>query len=476
MSAPIITIEQMRQWEQASWAAGKKEEEVIQRVGAAAARALAGLTRKRARVLILAGKGNNGADARAVAAHLKDRDCRAIEAADPEAALGQLQQELAAGADWIVDGLFGIGLNRPLGAEWQELIRVVNAAKAPVLALDTPSGLHADTGQAMGEAVHAAITLTVGAPKLGLVQPAAWPHTGRLLVVSDIGLVPCPIQSPRQWTLPEDFADFPPARPIWGHKGHFGHAVILAGSAGYHGAAVLAARAAQRARPGLITLFTAPETYVPAAAQLQAVMVRSWPKKPIWPERASAFLCGPGLAAIGPDRPMAEAARKLWMEADAPVVADASALDWLPEGAPRSEALRVITPHPGEAARMLGTSASEVQADREAALRKLSAKFGGCWVVLKGWQTLVGRGTGPVWWNGTGSSDLAQGGSGDVLAGFLVGLLANPIHRQDPAAAIRYAVWEHGAAADRLSRRRPNWAVEDLAGELGRGGGRRPRF
>jgi len=150
-----------------------------------------------------------------------------------------------------------------------------------------------------------------------------------------------------------------------------------------------------------------------------------------------------------------------------PIVVDASALDWLPSGTFRDKAIRVITPHPGEAARLLGSTVDEVQADRVEALRALSAKFGDCWVVLKGQHTLIGRVEGQVLVNPTGNPGLGQGGSGDLLAGYLAGLLAQPLLLEDVARTIRYAVWQHGAAADELASQAPNWVVEDLAKRIG---------
>jgi len=159
--------------------------------------------------------------------------------------------------------------------------------------------------------------------------------------------------------------------------------------------------------------------------------------------------------------------RQLWQESPQPIVVDASALDWLPSGAVSKAALRVITPHPGEAARLLRSTAKQVQANRFDALRQLSQRFGDTWVVLKGHQTLVGRSSGEIFVNSSGNPYLAQGGSGDVLSGFLAGLLTQPELQEDPLKAIRYAVWEHGAAADHLQAIRPGWVIEDLHEVLG---------
>jgi len=127
---------------------------------------------------------------------------------------------------------------------------------------------------------------------------------------------------------------------------------------------------------------------------------------------------------------------------------DASALDWLPRSSAAAPALRVITPHPGEAARLLGCSAGEIQQDRPAALRALANSYGQCWVVLKGFQSLVGKDRGTIWVNSSGDAALAQGGTGDILAGYLAGLLAQPDLIPETATTIRYAVWRHGAASD----------------------------
>jgi NAD(P)H-hydrate epimerase len=127
----------------------------------------------------------------------------------------------------------------------------------------------------------------------------------------------------------------------------------------------------------------------------------------------------------------------------------------------------VLTPHPGEAARLLNWTPHKIQSHRALALREISKKFGGCWVVLKGHQTLIGRGEGGIFVNPSGNPHLAQGGSGDLLSGFIAGLLAQPALQTDVARTLRYAVWQHGAAADKLQAERANWTVEDLAEEIG---------
>lgn len=482
MALPILSIEQMRVWEDATWASGVREADVIARVGERIAARLRELTKPGDRILLLAGRGHNGDDVRAALAHLAEREARLINAFIPRQAVTDLQLWLGREArpGWIVDGLFGIGLNREVEPAWRELFAAVNEAGLPIFSADTPSGLDADTGQVRGAAIRATITFTIGAPKQGLLAESAAEFVGRLEVGTHVGLLPHPetvisekqrrlsgsgVSFPHWWTEAADFTGLPPARPISAHKGSFGHVAIIAGSLGYHGAAVLAARAAGRARPGLITVITSPETYVPVAAQLAAPMVRPWQQPLELPAKTTALLVGPGLA--GPDVPdwLRTQVITWWRESPLPMVADASALDWVAPEPPHSGAPRVITPHPGEAVRWLEKRGQPTDLKRPDMLAALAAA--GTMVVLKGHQTLVGDSTGPAYVNPTGNPGLAQGGSGDALAGYLAGLLAQPAWAKDPLRTVRFAVWEHGRVADRLEVARQNWTAEDLANGLG---------
>jgi NAD(P)H-hydrate epimerase len=468
MPIPVINIARMREWEKATWASGQVEADVIRRVGKCVADLVLRLTDNGDFILIVAGTGNNGADARGAREHLAaKRRVVTLDVTNPEFDFSELERLLGQRPALIVDGLFGVGINRPLDAQWVQFIHAINAARLPILAVDVPSGLNADTGEAQGAAIEATTTLTVGAPKTGMLAPAAWRYVGRLYVASDVGFVPCPFTSDLEWTVPEDFVSFPPPRPVASHKGSYGHLAILAGSVGYHGAAVLAARGAQRARPGLITLFTHEDAYLPAASQLQAVMVQPWKSTVELPGQFSAVLVGAGLAS--PDIPdtMKKLVGKLWQEAPVPVIVDASALDWLPDGATPEKAVRVMTPHPGEAARLLNTTASAMQVNRPHAVRELSRRYGNCWVVLKGHQSLIGRGSDSLVVNSSGNPYLAQGGSGDVLGGYIAGLLARPALQANALKTISFGTWQHGAAADRLQNAKRNWVVEDLVDALG---------
>jgi NAD(P)H-hydrate epimerase len=470
MSLPVISIAQMREWERATWETGQTEAEVIHRVGGKIAQRALQLTRPGDAILILAGKGHNGDDVRATREFLTGRRVETLDVIAPESKLPGLEQALSQKPALIIDGLFGIGLDRPLTGDWEKFIETVNRSGIPVLAADVPSGLNADTGDptSPGVAIEAAVTLTINAPKTGLLAHNAWPFVGRLEVADDVGLVPCPHTSGLNWTQAADFQNFPPRRPVAGHKGTFGHLGIIAGSFGFHGASVLAVRAAQRAQPGLVSLFTQESVYHVVAAQLQAAMVNLWTPDLKLPDTVSAILVGSGLAAPGLADVMSPMTnRRIWRDSLLPVVADASALDWLPLGPSVKNAIRIVTPHPGEAGQLLNMTNQQVQANRPKVLREISRRYGNCWVVLKGHQTLVGRNDGEIFVNPSGNPHLAQGGSGDVLAGYLAGLLAQRPLLADVGKLIRFAVWQHGAAADQLQAARANWVIEDLIGELG---------
>lgn len=468
MPLPVISVGQMREWEQATWNSGQTEAAVIARVGESVAKHALQLTRPGDAILVLAGKGHNGDDARHAEPHLHDRRVQVCNVNDPGTDFATVMQHLGEHPALIIDGLFGIGINRPLDAQWQTLIQHVNDSHVPILAVDVPSGLNAETGEPQGAAIRASVTLTVGAPKLGMLLHPAWPYVGRLEVTGDVGLAKCPLTSELNWILPRDFRFFPPARQATAHKGDFGHLCIYAGSLGYHGAAVLASRGAQHAQPGLVTLHTPEDVYHVIASQLQAVMVHVWDPAQKAVGNHASMLIGPGLAAKTLPDSMKHFTRLTWRDSLVPVVVDASALDWVPVAPVPKNAIRVLTPHPGEAARLLRTTADQVQANRLAALREISKRHGNCWVILKGAQTLIGRSTGPVGVNSSGNPRLAQGGSGDVLAGFLAGLLGQPALQADPFTTLCYGVYEHGAAADRLDAVKSNWVVEDLVQEIGR--------
>jgi len=465
MPLPIISVAQMRDWEQRTWAAGVSEESVMASAGEAVAQRALAMTPEGGTILLIVGKGNNGRDARIAATHLPERLQVLIDVKDPVSALREFKHALDQRPDLIVDGLFGIGLNRYLEEDHCDLVRAINATKIPLLAIDCPSGLSADTGEAMGAAIMAKRTITLGAPKIGLLQSCADDSVGTIEVADRIGLLGEAPASDQLWLTTADMRGMPPERMPSGHKGVYGHLGIIAGSTGYHGAACLCARAALRARPGLVSVFT--PSHQAVASQLQSVMVHPWSTDVAGlMSSCSAMVIGPGLA--GPDVPdcLRTVACQLWCESSMPIVVDASALDWLPAGKTPENTIRVLTPHPGEAARMLSYKSDEVQQDRIAAARQLAVTYDAT-IVLKGRHTIIGQADGPVLVNPTGNCGLGQGGSGDVLAGFLGGLLAQPQFHDRTEQAIAYAVWQHGHAADQLVANGDFWGMDELINALG---------
>lgn len=464
MPLPIISVAQMRDWEQRTWDAGVVEESVMSNAGQAVAQMALEMTPEGGMILLLAGKGNNGGDTRIAAEHLPGRSREVIDASDPVSGLRDFNRALEQSPDLIVDGLFGIGLDRDLDEDHCELVRAINQTQLPVLAVDAPSGLNADTGQPMGAAIQARCTVTLGLPKVGLLKPSADDFVGTLEVAHRIGLIDDLPASEQLWLRANDLHGMPPARSPSGHKGAFGHVGIIAGSTGYHGAACLCARGALRARPGLVSVFT--PAYQAVAAQLQSPMVHPWNTDVSQPlSSCTALVVGPGLA--GPDVPesLRNVVRELWRESASPIIADASALDWLTAGEVPENSIRILTPHPGEAARLLDCEPSEIQQDRLAATQKLAENLRAT-IVLKGRHTMIGQGDGPVLVNSTGNSGLGQGGSGDVLAGFLGGFLAQPQFHDRVIQATAFAVWQHGHAADRLEATGRYWGMDALIDAL----------
>jgi NAD(P)H-hydrate epimerase len=469
---PILSVAGMRAWEQATWDAGIRSETVIGEVGKALAARIRREVRDRAgddeNLLLLGGVGHNGDDVREAREHLRDLAFTYLTVRDPVADWPEVMAALASRPALVVDGLFGIGLNRDLGPDWVRLIRAIGESACRVLAVDVPSGLDADTGEVRGAVLPASVTWTVGAPKRGLLEDDAARWVGRLEVSGEVGLIPWHAGLGGHvgwWGREEEFGSGLPLREAGSHKGDHGHVLVMAGSPGYAGAAVLVARGALRARPGLVSVVTSAETWIPVSSQLAAAMVHGW--KPGWemPGRVSALVMGPGLAPSISEE-WKRYMQWVWKESPIPVVADAGALEWVGKLAGPTGALRVITPHPGEAARLLGCTAAEVQRDRWGALRRLSEAVPGRRVILKGRGTLVGDSAGVGWWNPSGNPGMAQGGSGDVLAGFIGGLLAQTGFASEPDWALRGAVFHHGRAADRLEAAGRAWDSEDLAREI----------
>jgi len=466
MPLPIVSVSQMRTWEERTWDQGIETATVMRKAGDSLAREVLSKTKRGDLIVLLAGKGSNGGDARIASRLLPDRETLLITINDPFEAVRNIEQALLKSPACIIDGLFGIGLNRDLDSGWLHIIEMINQSGRPVLSVDCPSGLDADTGLVRGRAIRAQTTITFGAPKRGLVLDKAAEYVGRIKVAGNIGLLEPPPEADEHWLTGADMYSLLHKRAPGAHKGDHGHLAIIAGSAGYHGAAVISARAALRARPGLVSVFT--PSYQAVAAHLQSVMVHSWSQECVSAlSRSSAVLIGPGLAGSNVDSSLKTLAHNLWRESVKPIIVDASALDWLPKDAGPSGSPRIITPHPGEAARLLGCSVEQVQEDRVKSARDLAGLYQAT-VLLKGRHTIIAQSEGPVLFNSTGSAGLAQGGSGDVLAGYLSALMAQPSFHKRTIQAAAYSVWRHGLCADSLDESNVYWGMEDLIQELGR--------
>ncbi len=438
---------------------------LMQRAGQAAANAaLALLEGGSGPVLVLAGPGNNGGDALEAAANL----CQAgVEVAlihvpgaerSPEAAhaLARAQASAARFIDapedepgWVlaIDGLFGIGLGRPLDGRARALVLAVSGAGRPVLALDVPSGLDADTGAVIGPdgvAMDASHTITFIADKPGLHTCEGRDYAGTVQVAPlDI---PAALLPPAEARLGEAAlfrAHLAPRRHA-SHKGSFGDVAIVGAAQGMVGAAVLAARAA---------LFSG------AGRVFAATIDRAPPYDPLHPEimfrDAAGFANPAAVLVLGPgmgDSALAMQVLAKALAGSAPLVLDADALNLVAATIDLQQRLSgraapaILTPHPLEAARLLGVTATVIQHDRLAAARELAARFDAI-AVLKGSGSVIAAPDGAVVINPTGNPGLATGGTGDVLAGLCGSLLAQGWPQWQAAIG---AVWLHGAAADRL--------------------------
>lgn len=438
-------------------------------------------------VRLIAGRGNNGGDAFAAAFHLHGWNVPVDVwlAGTPDelkgdallhyrhmTSSGVAARVMATEADWpspgagsrervvLVDGLLGTGLQGAARGVAARAIDFLNAmgARSPIVAIDVPSGLNSDTGVAEGAIVRADITVTMGLPKQGMLQPAALPYVGQVEVV-DIGL-PAP---PEEWRsdapeliAAEDVRRLFARRAYDSHKGTYGHLLIIGGAHGYTGAAGLAALGARRCGVGLVSVLTpasvsaavsaaVPEAMVhpaeeTAAGSLSAHCLRAWGRNM---DEFDAVLIGPGMTqnlqtSLLIEQILAKPPRTLIMDADALNVM-AGKLGRIRD----CPASVIVTPHPGEMGRLLGRSAADVQSDRAGAAREAAAQSGAT-VVLKGAGTLVVDAD-SVRLNTTGNAGMAQGGMGDVLSGMIAGLASQGREPLDAASA---GVFMHGRAGD----------------------------
>lgn len=415
------------------------------------------------RIAVLCGGGNNGGDGLALArfAHEAGMPCSALLLADAARFQGEARQAYEdlcrsglkpdafstsdhVEADVMVDALFGTGLDRELSGTGREAVDWLNRQGVPVLSLDIPSGLHADTGMPLGAAVHATVTLSFIALKQGLFTADGPDYCGRILC-DDLGLpaeVYTRLTNPAFRITDDWIAPLLPPRPRNAHKGRYGHVLLVGGAPGMAGALRLAGEAAARAGAGLVTLATHPAHAAALnAARPELICHAVADPKALAPllARATVVAVGPGLGETSWGRPLLGAA----LESERPLVMDADALNWLAREPQRCERW-ILTPHPGEAARLLDSTATGIQADRFDAVRALQKRYGGI-AVLKGAGTLVCRGDDPVAVCDVGNPGMATGAMGDLLTGVIAGLLAQGL---TPWQAATAGVYLHARAGD----------------------------
>ncbi|MBT8341708.1 MAG: NAD(P)H-hydrate dehydratase [Desulfatitalea sp.] len=445
------------------------------------------------KVGVIAGRGNNGGDGFVIARYLAQRgidtevyllsardkvkgDAAAnldllpsihvpiVEIPD-QAAFAARQPAMQQPAYWV-DAIFGTGLNAAVKGYFKTVIDLINDAMRPVLAVDIPSGLQADTGQPCGACIRARATATFGAAKIGHVTyPGA--HWCGTVDVIDIGIPSTVVQEVnpcRTLITGSQVRTMLPARAADSHKGRSGHILVVAGSTGKTGAAAMAAMAALRAGAGLVTL-AVPKTLNPSlSSQTIEAMTLPMPDDGHGHFAPSAFdpirqaLADKQCLAIGPGMgtscAAADLTRRLIEACPLPMVIDADGLNHLVghlDLLTKRRSPVILTPHPGEMARLAGCTVQAVQKDRIAAVRRMAVHFGAC-VILKGARTVIGDPKGRIWINPTGNAGMASGGMGDVLTGAVAGFLAQGC--TDATAAI-CAVYLHGLAADLLAEKAP---------------------
>ncbi len=459
-------------------------------------------------VLVVAGKGNNGGDgfvagrrliqdgfaARAVvlgrAADLKGDAARAradfracggkvIEASSESS----LEDALSKRPSAVVDAIFGTGLNAEVKNRPRRAIEIVNSFAVPAVAVDIASGVNSDTGAVMGVAIRASLTVTFGVAKFGHVSYPGAGQCGELRIV-EIGFAPRAIDeiAPRGRFLERgDLQHLIRARRVDSNKGNYGHPLVMAGARGKSGAVLLASRAALRTGAGLVTA-AMPESIQPIVAAGQAELMT----EPIAdrdghfdgahaPDALKMLLDGKSALIVGPGIGVSDDTKRLieWLIADAceperPMLIDADGLNAVAaigcEVLKRARGPIVLTPHPGEASRLLGIPTAAINADRVSAARALVERTGAT-VLIKGARSVIASPDGDVYINSTGNPGMATPGMGDALSGIVGTLLAQKMR---PLEALALGVFLHGYAADRVAARmgRVGYIAGDLIDEL----------
>jgi NAD(P)H-hydrate epimerase len=453
---------------------------LMERAGLAVFEAIRELLPNGGAITVFCGRGNNGGDGFVVAraANEAGYDVQCVVAASEEdlreAATEQYQIALASGVkptfasdpcwsrkleclgkrDLIVDALLGTGGAQEVRGHVKDAIESINRSGVPVVSVDVPSGIDANTGEELGESVWALRTVTFGLPKRYLFEGIGVEHAG-YWTVSDIGVPHALLSEPTDAFLIENdwVADLLPERMKCSHKGDNGSVLIVAGSRKMPGAATMAAKAALRAGTGLVTVAAIQSVCDAVAGHLPEVLFVPLPEQDgaVAPHAAkilleiqnhyNAAVFGPGMTHEAPVREFLSAVFKSW---NIPSVVDADALNAVSLGVQLPKAEVVMTPHPGEMSRLLESSVAEIQADRFGAMASAISKYGKA-VLLKGPYSIVGEGDQPMVVNQTGNPGMACGGMGDILSGVIVSLLAHDLPSYYAAACGMY--W-HGFAGD----------------------------
>lgn len=478
MALPVLSAARIRELDRATIEdIGIPGPVLMEIAGRGCAQAAADLLGDGGRVLVICGKGNNGGDGLVAARHLVGAGYQVdvVLLADPgqlsgDAALnlGILQRlnipmqplgdagQLPAADhhDLIIDAILGTGIKSEVRGLYASAIDWINESGLPVVAVDVPSGISADNGQLLGRAVRATETVTFAELKPGLVFFPGAEHAGRIRII-DIGIPPSLLREAPGgcWLLEdEDVLEYLHPRPADAHKGRFGHLLVVAGSSDKPGAAGLCCRAAVHGGAGLVTLAAPPEvlrSVVIGPVEYMGTPVKNTQDLLEACAGKDALAIGPGL---GTSSQAAELVRRAVADSELPMVIDADGLNNL---AGRLQLLtgtageRVLTPHPGEAARLLECSTAAIQRDRLAAARRLAAASGAV-VVLKGARTVVADPQQTAWVVAAGNPGMASGGTGDVLTGIIAALLAQGLSAR--GAACCGALW-HALAGDAAAAR-----------------------
>jgi len=425
------------------------------------------------RITVVCGPGNNGGDGYVLARLAKEAGLT-VEMLSPADSAGLKGDADTARAAWskaggtvqpftvaslqvcdvIIDALFGTGLERPLEGEWRTAIEAMNASGRPIFAMDIPSGLHADSGRVLGAAVRAALTLSFIGLKAGLFTGQGREYSG-LILFNDLGVpdaVFTGVTPQARRITQHNLHGLLAPRARHAHKGDAGRVLVVGGQPGMPGAVRLAGEAAYRAGAGLVLLATHPAHAGLISAtrpELITYGVNDAPAiRPLLAGACAEHGRSTNALAVGPGLGQGDWGRALWqavLAVNKPLVVDADALNLL-AAQPSSRADWVLTPHPGEAARLLGVGVADIQSDRFAAARAIAQRYGGV-CVLKGSGTLIAANADqPLWLCDRGNPGLATGGSGDVLTGAIAALLAQGL---TPIEAVRLGVWAHSSAGDR---------------------------